>query len=145
MSYSDLSSQSAADTYSCIPATEPSVVSIVVKIQVVRVYSLRLEEPPIEHDGPEDEQRRRGHQSEKSCFRAPAKKEAIPPRRGNEHYKQNNMEEECLKIIRLSPVAWQHINLIGIYEFYNDQECLNLHELIEKLVNNKKIDLLAAA
>ncbi len=62
-----------------------------------------------------------------------------------EHYKQNNMEEECLKIIRLSPVAWQHINLIGIYEFYNDQECLNLHELIEKLVNNKKIDLLAAA
>ena len=53
--------------------------------------------------------------------------------------------EECLKIIRLSPVAWQHINLIGIYEFYNDQECLNLHEVIEKLVNNKKIDLLAAA
>jgi len=42
-------------------------------------------------------------------------------------------------------VAWQHINLIGIYEFYNAQECLNLHELTEKLVNNKKIDLLAAA
>lgn len=50
-----------------------------------------------------------------------------------------------MKIIRLSPVAWQHINLIGIYEFYTDQECLNLHELIEKLVSNKKIDLLAAA
>ncbi|HGK7612113.1 TPA: Tn3 family transposase [Legionella pneumophila] len=60
-----------------------------------------------------------------------------------EHYKQNKMEEECLKIIRLSPVAWLHINLIGIYEFYNDQECLNLHELIAKLVSNKKIDLLA--
>jgi hypothetical protein len=55
------------------------------------------------------------------------------------------MEEECLKIIRLSPVAWQHINLIGIYEFYNDKESHNLHELIEKLVSNEKIDLLAAA
>jgi hypothetical protein len=54
------------------------------------------------------------------------------------------MEEECLKIVRLSPVAWLHINLIGIYEFYNDQECINLHEIIEKLVSNKKIDLLAA-
>lgn len=32
-----------------------------------------------------------------------------------------------------------------IYEFYNDQECLNLHRVIEKLVSNKKIDLLAAA
>jgi len=55
------------------------------------------------------------------------------------------MEEECLKITRLSPVAWQHINLIGIYEFYGDKESLNLHELIEKLVSNTKIDLLAAA
>jgi hypothetical protein len=34
---------------------------------------------------------------------------------------------------------------IGIYEFYNNKECLNLHEVIEKLVSNKKINLLAAA
>ena len=46
---------------------------------------------------------------------------------------------------RLSPVAWQHINLIGIYEFYSKKECFNLHDVIEKLVTNKKIDLLAAA
>ena len=39
----------------------------------------------------------------------------------------------------------QHINLIGIYEFYNKKECLNLHDVIEKLVTNKKIDLLATA
>ena len=42
-------------------------------------------------------------------------------------------------------IAWQHINLIGIYEFYSKKECLNLHDVIEKLVTNKKIDLLAAA
>jgi len=55
------------------------------------------------------------------------------------------MEAELLKIIQLSPVAWQHINLIGIYEFYNNKECLNLHEVIEKLLSNEKINLLAAA
>ncbi|MDF1931783.1 hypothetical protein PGH45_19335 [Legionella pneumophila] len=43
----------------------------------------------------------------------------------------------------LSPVAWLHVNLIGIYEFYNDHECLNLQELIKKLVSNEKINLLA--
>ncbi|KTC88192.1 hypothetical protein Ldro_0859, partial [Legionella drozanskii LLAP-1] len=48
-----------------------------------------------------------------------------------------------LKIIRLSPVAWQHINLIGKYEFYYDKECLNLHKVIQNLIANKKIDLLA--
>ncbi|CAM4497722.1 MAG: Tn3 family transposase ISPsy30 [Legionella sp.] len=62
-----------------------------------------------------------------------------------EHYKLNNMEEEWLKVIRLSPVAWQHINLIGIYEFYSKKECLNLHEVIKNLVTNKKINLLATA
>ena len=62
-----------------------------------------------------------------------------------EYYKKNKMEGEWLKVIRLSPVAWQHINLIGIYEFYNDRECLNLHKVIEKLIGNKKIDLLATA
>ncbi|KTC84436.1 hypothetical protein Ldro_3039 [Legionella drozanskii LLAP-1] len=59
--------------------------------------------------------------------------------------KKNKMEGEWLKIIRLSPVAWQHINLIGKYEFYNDKECLNLHEVIQNLIANEKIDLLATA
>lgn len=62
-----------------------------------------------------------------------------------EHYKKNKMEAELLKITQLSPVAWQHINLIGIYEFYNNKECLNLHEVIEKLLSNEKINLLAVA
>lgn len=39
----------------------------------------------------------------------------------------------------------EFINLIGVYEFYGNKECCNLHEVIEKLVTNKKIDLLAAA
>mgnify|MGYP007113784769 CR=1 FL=1 len=48
-----------------------------------------------------------------------------------------------MKIIRLSPVAWQHINLIGKYEFYSDRELPNLHEVIQNLISNEKIDLLA--
>ncbi|HAU2406568.1 TPA: hypothetical protein JBL16_11140 [Legionella pneumophila] len=55
------------------------------------------------------------------------------------------MEDEWLKITRLSPVAWQHINLIGIYEFYNNKECVNLQKLIQNLVSNEKINLLATA
>lgn len=62
-----------------------------------------------------------------------------------EHYKKNGMEDEWLKIIRFSPIAWQHINLIGKYQFYHGRECLNLHEVIERLVTDKKINLLAAA
>ncbi|HFD8251429.1 TPA: Tn3 family transposase [Legionella pneumophila] len=62
-----------------------------------------------------------------------------------EHYKKNKMEDEWLKITRLSPVAWQHINLIGIYEFYNNKECVNLQKLIQNLVSNEKINLLATA
>ncbi len=50
-----------------------------------------------------------------------------------------------LKMTQLSTVAWQHINLIGIYEFYNNKECLNLHEVIQNLITNKKINLLAVA
>lgn len=46
---------------------------------------------------------------------------------------------------RLSPVAGQHINFIGIYEFYSKKECLNLPDFIEKLVTNKKINLLVVA
>ena len=37
-----------------------------------------------------------------------------------EYYKSRNMMKECEEIIRLSPVAWQHINLIGKYEFDNN-------------------------
>ncbi len=57
----------------------------------------------------------------------------------------NKMEDEWLKIIRLSPVAWQHINLIGKYEFYSDKEFLNLQQVIQNLIANEKIDLLATS
>lgn len=60
-----------------------------------------------------------------------------------EHYKKDKAEDKWLKIIRLSPVAWQHINLIGKYEFYSDRELPNLHEVIQNLISNEKIDLLA--
>lgn len=72
----------------CVPAARPLTVSIVAKIQVVRAYSPGSKEQRIEHDGPENKQRRRNQQSEKSRFRAPAEEEAVPPRRGKKHNKQ---------------------------------------------------------
>jgi hypothetical protein len=57
-----------------------------------------------------------------------------------ENYKSQNMMEECEKIIRLSPVAWQHINLIGRYEFNNGALPLDLQGIIDKLLNDSEID-----
>ena len=36
------------------------------------------------------------------------------------------------EILRFSPVAWQHINFIGKYEFYNRGDILNIQEIIKK-------------
>jgi hypothetical protein len=39
----------------------------------------------------------------------------------------------------------EFVNLIGTYEFHSNKECFNLHEVIENLVSNEKIDSLASA
>ena len=59
-----------------------------------------------------------------------------------EYCKKNQMVEECKKLIRLSPVAWQHINLIGKYEFLSNIELLDIKDITEQLIkklNIKKI------
>ena len=57
-----------------------------------------------------------------------------------EYCEKNKMIEECERLIRLSPVAWQHINLIGKYEFLSNIELLDLGNIIEQLIEtlNKK-------
>ena len=57
------------------------------------------------------------------------------------YYKDKGMEDECEQIIRFSPVAWQHINLIGMYEFNKGAESLDLQGIIESLISNSKINL----
>ena len=46
------------------------------------------------------------------------------------------MTEQCKQIIRLSPVAWQHISLVGKYEFLSNMELPNIESMIEQLVGN---------
>ena len=53
-----------------------------------------------------------------------------------EHCRSKNMQEQCKQIIRLSPVAWQHISLVGKYEFLSNMELPNIESLIEQLVGN---------
>jgi TnpA family transposase len=45
------------------------------------------------------------------------------------------------QILRFSPVAWQHINFIGKYEFYNRGDVLNIQELIKNLIASFEIDI----
>jgi hypothetical protein len=33
----------------------------------------------------------------------------------------------------ISPVAWQHINLYGRYEFRNGPEAINIHAIVREL------------
>lgn len=48
--------------------------------------------------------------------------------------------DKAKEIIRLSPVAWQHISFIGKYEFYNRGKIINIQEVIDKLLANSEID-----
>ena len=54
-----------------------------------------------------------------------------------EHYQSIN-PEKAREIIRLSPVAWQHISFIGKYEFYNKMNSIEIQIVIEKLIDNIK-------
>jgi hypothetical protein len=53
-----------------------------------------------------------------------------------DYYQAKKMTEEANKIIRLSPVAWQHINLIGQYNFTSEVALLDLDSVIEQLISN---------
>ncbi|MSO14550.1 Tn3 family transposase [Rickettsiales endosymbiont of Trichoplax sp. H2] len=50
----------------------------------------------------------------------------------------------CKGIKRLSPVAWQHINMIGKFEFFVKKESLNIGEIANDLMENSE-DILVAA
>lgn len=57
-----------------------------------------------------------------------------------QHYQSIN-PEMAKEILRFSPVAWQHINFIGKYEFYNRGDVLNIQEVIKKFTDVFKIDI----
>jgi TnpA family transposase len=50
----------------------------------------------------------------------------------------NNTEriKECRTITRLSPVAWQHISLVGKYEFMSNVELPNITDVMDQLISN---------
>lgn len=57
-----------------------------------------------------------------------------------ECYERKGDEESCNLIKRLSPVAWQHINLVGRYEFYPKEKSIDLQQLIQDLLSSPKIN-----
>lgn len=50
---------------------------------------------------------------------------------------RNGQDSDMLK--RISPVAWQHINLYGRYEFNSSQESINMDEIIQELAQSKAV------
>ncbi len=57
-------------------------------------------------------------------------------------YKKLKITEYSDLVKRLSPVAWQHINLVGKYEFCKNQISIIIQEVIESTVSNFKNDFL---
>ncbi|MEX5523157.1 Tn3 family transposase [Bacillus cereus] len=49
----------------------------------------------------------------------------------------NGQSSDMLK--QISPVAWQHINLYGRYEFNSNQEMINIDQIIQELAQSKAI------
>jgi len=58
----------------------------------------------------------------------------------HQHYQSIN-PEMAKQILRFSPVAWQHINFIGKYEFYNRAEVLNIQEVINNFISTFENDI----
>lgn len=54
-----------------------------------------------------------------------------------DHKEKRWQNSDALK--RISPVAWQHINLYGRYEFNNYQEPVNMDAIIQELDQLKVI------
>jgi TnpA family transposase len=56
-----------------------------------------------------------------------------------EYCKNKGMSKESKKVLRLSPVAWVHISLIGKYEFTNNVTLLDLDGIIAGSVSDLRI------
>jgi hypothetical protein len=54
--------------------------------------------------------------------------------------KNNEQQAFCDMIKRLSPVAWQHINLVGKYEFLRNQKPINIQKVIDAALLNSEIN-----
>ena len=51
-----------------------------------------------------------------------------------ETYENKKQTKICEQIKRLSPVAWQHINMVGKFEFFTNQQNIDFSDLTEGLV-----------
>ena len=47
-----------------------------------------------------------------------------------EKYQKNNKQEAIEKLLKVSPVAWQHIHLLGHYTFCTNKNPIDLDEMI---------------
>ena len=56
-------------------------------------------------------------------------------------YEKHGNKRMCELIKRLSPVAWQHINFVGKYEFRSDKNMINLQALTDFVLAHSKINI----
>lgn len=51
-----------------------------------------------------------------------------------EKYQKEDNQKAIDKLLKISPVAWQHIHLLGYYTFCNNKPPINIEEIISNLI-----------
>ena len=57
-----------------------------------------------------------------------------------EKYQQNNNQEAIEKLLKISPVAWQHIHLLGHYTFCSNKNPIDLDKIILNFYEESNIN-----
>nr|WP_269447758.1 Tn3 family transposase [Legionella fallonii] len=54
--------------------------------------------------------------------------------------KMLEINNQCNEIKRLSPVAWQHFNMLGTFTFCKSEKLINIHEVAKLLLDDETIN-----
>ena len=56
-----------------------------------------------------------------------------------EHYEKTGQTHAASLLKQISPVAWQHINFHGRYEFSHGPDDINIEEMVQRLARNQAV------
>jgi TnpA family transposase len=56
-------------------------------------------------------------------------------------FEENGESQAVAKLLRISPVAWQHINLCGRYEFTNEADEIDIDAIVKQLAASEQIHI----
>lgn len=59
----------------------------------------------------------------------------------SELWARTEATQDMTRIAHISPVAWQHINFYGRYDFTTEAEPINMEEIVEALAHHPSLSM----